>query len=180
MENATSAADVYHLCLTHDELLRHNRLPVVKKLCAALRSFKRDRRDTFVTPADAFNAHRQFVLLNAELDKPKRQRRGITFAIAVPEPSSPLPARTLSPPAPPQVNSDPQTPLSPICVACDGTADTRLLPCRHDEVCGACCTAMYNVAREKQRKRSGREQHLRKQAVVFSCPICQAAVLSLE
>ena len=39
---------------------------------------------------------------------------------------------------------------------------------------------MYNVECEKQRRRAGTQQHLRKQAVVFSCPVCNTAVLSLE
>ena len=55
-----------------------------------------------------------------------------------------------------------------------------MLPCRHDDVCGTCWSKMYAVRAEKQRKRSGKIQHLRKQAVVFACPIYITPVLSLE
>ena len=133
-------------------------------MSAALRSFKRDRKQQYVTPADAFDAHRTFVLANDAV--PKRVRR--TTAVLATVVSTPVAATVV-------------TPSSKRCCIClDKPANTRLLPCRHDEFCNDCCVASLTEEHNKRQKKRGTQPHLLKEPVKFKCSICQAPVLSME
>ena len=210
MEKAVTSADVYRLCHSHDELLRHSKLPIVRRTCAALRSFKRDRTNIYVTPADAFDAHRQFVLLNAEFDKPKRARRGIELAVAIPDSTTPTPAVALSAPpqfidpalvtptlptlTPPALDSQ-STLLAPAttsavvgshdddnqCLLCySAPATVRLLPCQHDAFCAICWSRESEKRVKAYRKRRIRFPNLEEEALLIPCPVCRNSTMSCE
>ena len=181
-----STRDVYLLCSTHSELLRHTAHPAVQRVAHALRSFKNRHKHLYPTPALAFPAHWQFVLSQ--------------YALATPAPASPPPP----PPPPPRLCSPTPTPspcsstvtidLAPPaaegqlpsnddiqCLLCyQATATIRLLPCGHDVFCGS-CAAKETATRVKQhRARRIRLPNLDEEAVLIPCPVCRSPALSCE
>ena len=120
---ASNAREVYERCTSHAELLKHTKVPAVKKVAHSIRSWK--SRHTLATLDQAFAEHRQSILFpQAEAasarpaDKPVDTDEAVLNSTPLlPPPLGPL-ASTASPAAlpspqasPPSSQQEPPAPL---------------------------------------------------------------------
>ena len=122
LAETSNAREVYERCTTHVELLKHTKVPAVKKVAHSIRSWK--SRHSLATLDQAFAEHRQSILLpKAEASSTRRPSKRVdtnvaaasaisTTSLQYPTPASPSPSAARPSPTTPS-QQDPHTPPLP-------------------------------------------------------------------